>query len=52
MTTVISNKEYKVTFNGSKTYFVEDNNGTCYKYFSTEKAAVKFFTKLSYQAGL
>lgn len=52
MTTIISNSELKVTFNGSETYFVEDKNGTCFKYYKSEKAAIAYFNRLSYQMGI
>jgi len=52
MTTIIANTEYKVTFNGSATYFLEDKNGDCYKTFSTERKAVNYFNKVSLMAGV
>lgn len=51
MTTIISKGDYRVTFNGSKTYFIEDTAGQCYKTYNTEKAALKYFHRLLEMAG-
>jgi len=46
MTTIIESTNFKVQFNGSATYFVIDNVGTCWKTFSTERKALNYFKKL------
>ncbi len=52
MTTITSNKNFKVEFNGSATYFVTDNTGQCWKTFSTERKALNFFNKVSDLCGV
>lgn len=51
MTTIIKNTEIKITFT-SGAWYVESLNGHCFKRFNTEKKAMKYFEKLSYQMGL
>ena len=33
------NQGYKVTTYGGNTFFIEDEHGTCYGYYSTERKA-------------
>ena len=47
MTIIATNKDFKVEFNGSATYFVTDNNGDCWKTYKSEKAAIKFMNKVA-----
>ena len=46
MTTIIENTNFKIQFNGSATYFIIDNTGTCWKTFNTERKALNYFKKL------
>lgn len=52
MTIVAQNSEYKVEFNGSKTYMIVDNFGDCVMVKSSEKSAINYFNKLSKQCGI
>jgi hypothetical protein len=52
MTTVAQNKEFKVNFNGNKTWFLVDMHGDCYGYFPTERKAVNAFNFHSKAAGI
>jgi len=47
MKTIATNKDFKVEFNGSETYMVVDNNGDCWKYFSTERRAINYMNKVA-----
>ena len=47
MTIVATNKDFKVEFNGSNTYFVTDNNGDCWKRYKSEKAAIKYMNRVA-----
>jgi len=47
MTIIATNKDFKVEFNGSATYFVTDNNGDCWKTYKSEKAAINYMNKVA-----
>lgn len=51
MNTIATRGDYKVVFNGSNTYFVMDNVDQCYKYYTSEKAAIKHMNKVAEMAG-
>lgn len=51
METLKYNNQYKITFNGSSTYYFEDHNGNCYKIFGTLRKAVNHFNKVSSLTG-
>lgn len=52
METIISNKNLKVQFNGSSTYFLIDNTDFCLKTFKTKRKAINYFNKTSEMLGL
>ncbi|MFT5450606.1 MAG: hypothetical protein ACI9N9_000083 [Enterobacterales bacterium] len=52
MTTIAQNKEFKVEFNGSATYMIIDNNGTCWMCVPTERRAMNYFNKVSKACGV
>lgn len=47
MTTVATNKDFHVEFNGSETFFVVDNNGDCWKRYKTQAGAVRYMNKVA-----
>jgi len=47
MTIAATNKDFRVEFNGSKTYFVIDNNGDCWKTYATLNGAVRYMNKIA-----
>ena len=47
MTVVAHKNDFKVWFNGSKTYMVVDNNGDCWARYSSEKSAIKYMDKVA-----
>jgi|AntAceMinimDraft_5_1070358.scaffolds.fasta_scaffold261338_1 hypothetical protein len=47
MKIVATNKDFKVEFNQSSTYFVTDNNGDCWKTYKSEKAAIKYMDSVA-----
>lgn len=46
MKTIFKKGDFEVQVNKLSTYFVVDNTGQCWKYFKTEKSAIKFIEKL------
>lgn len=52
MKTIAQNKEFKIEFNGSSTYMIVDNCGTCWKAVSSERKALNYFNKVSTQCGV
>lgn len=51
-TTVKTNGEYAVEFNGSSTWFLNDKNGDCYGYYDTERKAVNAYNRTCKSAGV
>ena len=47
MTIVATNKDFKVEFNGSETYFVTDNNGDCWNIYKSKAAAIRYMNKVA-----
>ena len=47
MTLIESRDEFKIMFNGSKTYMVIDNNGDCWGTFSSKKGAITFLNRVA-----
>jgi hypothetical protein len=45
MKAIITNGDYSIEFNGSKTWFVNINE-TCVKYFDSERKAMNYFNRL------
>ena len=47
MTTITENKRFKVTFNGSATFFIIDTNGDCWFATDTKRKALIYFKKVN-----
>lgn len=47
MTTVATNKDFRVEFNGKEAFFVVDGNGDCWKRYKTQGAAVRYMDKVA-----
>ena len=46
METLHTTSDYKITFNGSSTYMVIDNNNDCHFATNTERKAINYLNKL------
>jgi len=52
MTTITNTNGFKLEFNGSKTYFITDNNGQVWFSTDTLKKAINRLNKILTQSGL
>lgn len=52
METIKKTNGYEITFNGSKTYFLNDDNGDCLGYFDTERKANNALKRVLKDAGI
>lgn len=51
METIATRGDFRVTFNGSNTYFVIDNVDQCWKYYTSKSAAIKYMNKVAEMSG-
>jgi hypothetical protein len=52
MTTVTTQANFKIQFNGSTTYFVVDKNGDCWGRTDTERKAKNILRKILKDSGI